>query len=155
MKYIELGGGTQAIVDDEDFQELSQWNWHFDGKYARAIINGSRIRMHVWLNGPYTDHANGDKLDYRRQNLRRCTNQQNQQNSRKKGHAPSSPYKGVSWSKEARRWRVYLWMNYKRFHIGYFDNEIHAAMAYDINATACFGEFARTNFVKANLVDMG
>ena len=34
----------------------------------------------------------------------------------------------------------------QRIHIGYFDNEIEAAIAYDRFARNYFGEFAKCNF---------
>jgi len=57
----------------------------------------------------------------------------------------SSKYKGVSWRKARRNWYVSVRMNYKNNHIGSYEVEKEAALAYDKAATIAFGEYARTN----------
>ena len=39
-------------------------------------------------------------------------------------------------------------LNQKRIHIGYFTNEIDAAIAYNKKAIELFGEFACLNIIK-------
>jgi len=48
----------------------------------------------------------------------------------------------VSWDKSKNRFVVHV----KNKHLGRFDNEIKAALFYDVAARAYFGEFAKTNF---------
>ena len=104
MKYIPLTQGKLAIVDDEDFEWLSQWKWHFNRKkYAARTINHSgKLYMHqVILNTPkgmLSDHRNGNGLDNRRKNLRACNVQQNKANSRLPKNNTSG-FKGVYWEK--------------------------------------------------------
>ena len=76
------------------------------------------------------DHINGDRLDNRIENLRIVNNQQNQFN-RKSVDKSSSVYKGVSWSKSLNKWAAGYTLNKKKYHIGYFNNEVEAAKAYD------------------------
>ena len=91
------------------------------------------------------DHINGDKLDNRKENLRLATNQQNQMNS--KPHKNStSKYKGVSWDKSRNKWIVLIKIGNKRKHIGRYQNEREAALAYDEVAKKIFGEYAHLNF---------
>ena len=90
---------------------------------------------------------NHNELDNRRDNLRRCTPLQNMQNQRPHRNG-SSAFKGVCWNKKREKWQVQIrWEGHKK-HLGYFDNEIEAAMAYDIVAVRYFGEFASLNFSK-------
>src|SRR5690606_30033579 len=114
-------------------------------------VNGKRrgVFMHRQIMQPpkdlEVDHINGDKLDNRRSNLRIVTRQQNRFNERpRKG--TSSKYKGVSWYKQTRRWEAYIKINGKKKRIGYFNDEIEAALAYDRAARELFGEYAKTNF---------
>lgn len=89
MKEIPLTQGKVVIVDDEDYDYLTQWKWGIDRYgYARRIttINGkqAQITMHRIINktpkGMDTDHINHNRLDNRKVNLRTVTHKENQQN---------------------------------------------------------------------------
>lgn len=43
----------------------------------------------------------------------------------------SSKYNGVSWNKECGKWESYTFMKRKKKNIGYFDDELEAAKAYN------------------------
>lgn len=140
-----------AIVDDEDFEQISLYTWYLSEKgYAVAKPARRTIRMHRIIaktpKGKLTDHVNHDKLDNRRVNLRICNRQQNQQNRRKQEKPTSSIYKGVTWYKPYRKWAAKIDVHGKRTYIGYFDNERHAAMAYDIWARFLYKDFSHCNF---------
>ena len=102
MKRIPLTQGKFALVDDEDFEALSQFKWRAkhcpDGRrpeksskwYAcrteirkRGPKAGKKkeVYMHRFLmdapRGKVVDHLNGDGLDNRRANLRICTQKEN------------------------------------------------------------------------------
>lgn len=157
-KGIELSRGGVAIVDDEDFADLNKYSWTFDGRYA-VRFKGTRseqkkIYMHreivVVPNGKMVDHKDGNKLNNRKANLRICTATDNLRNKgrvvyRNRG---SSKYKGVSWYKRDHKWMAQLRVKGKHIHLGYFDNEEQAAIAYDSAAKKHFGEFANINFTE-------
>jgi hypothetical protein len=153
MKTITLTKSKVAIVDDEDFEWLSQWKWycHEPGYAARNVRSPKRkiIWMHRLLcntpEGMETDHINGNKLDNQKINLRSCTTSQNQQN-RPCFNNNSSIYKGVSFYKRTSRWNAGIKFSGKKINLGYFDNPAEAALAYDEAAKKYFGEFAKTNF---------
>jgi len=148
---IELTQGKVAMVDDEDFEWLTQWKWcahNTNGYwYAKSGAKPS-IRMHQLLLDPplgyQCDHINNDGLDNRRVNLRLCTSSQNQQN-RKPQSGGTSKFKGVHWYKNYKRWMAGIQINQERIFLGYFHSEIDAAQAYDKAALKYFGGFARTN----------
>jgi AP2 domain/HNH endonuclease len=94
---------------------------------------------------PFVDHVNGNGLDNRKANLRQATAQEQAWNRKKQGNC-SSKYKGVCWSKHARKWVVHIKIDYQQVYLGYFKDEVEAALAYDEAARKNFGEFARTNF---------
>lgn len=154
MKNIPLTQGKYAIVDDEDYLYLSQFNWCYSqGRAGRMGRNKSGKRklllMHrVIMNTPTgleTDHINGDSLDNRRCNLRICTKSQNNMNRRPNKGKMSSQYKGVCWRNHAKKWKAYIKLKGKQIHLGYYASEHKAARVYNEAANVLFGEFARLN----------
>lgn len=158
MKEIQLTQGKVAIVNDTDFEWLSQWKWCLHNKmYAvRNILVGGKtktIRMHrVILDIEYTkmfcDHIDGNGLNNQRSNLRVATPLQNQQNQKRKSIG-SSQYKGVHFNKKCKRkWSAMIRCSEGRLYLGRFANETEAALAYNEAAIKYHGEFARLNIIQ-------
>ena len=153
VKTIELTGGQVALVDGEDYEQLSQHKWHTqkysDTFYAKRHQNGKMVFMHrEILKAPehlQCDHKNHDGLDNRRCNIRLCTHAQNSYNKRPLANR-TSKYKGVHWDKNAKKWQAQIKHNERVIHIGYFDDQIDAALAYDDYAIDLFQEFAYLNY---------
>lgn len=91
------------------------------------------------------DHANGNKLDNRRANLRFATTSQNSANVGKRKDSRNR-FKGIHFHRHSGLWQAKIHFNGKRVTIGYFRSDEDAARAYDAKAREVFGEFARTNF---------
>lgn len=152
MKEIPLTRGLTTLIDDEDFDWLSQWNWHAHPTaggnfYARKKRDG-RVFLHNLLitapDGLRVDHRNANGLDNRRSNLRLATRQENGRN-RKLGSNSRSGFKGVTWRADKEKWVASITTSDKRLHLGYFPDLREAAAAYDAAADAHFGEFAHLN----------
>jgi hypothetical protein len=93
------------------------------------------------------DHINGKGYDNRKANLRLATRSQNCMNKPFiKTKPSSSKYRGVSWSKSQKKWHVQIGLKGKCIFIGYFEDEISAAKAYDTAAKKYHKEFAVLNF---------
>ena len=166
-KEIGLTRGYVALVDDEDYEWLSQWKWHA-AAYSRgqwyAIrlclrgecdhSNGRKWRHRVWMHrvlmnapgGLDVDHINGNTLDYRRENLRICSQADNNKNVCRRRDNRSG-YRGVYWNKEKRRWCSLISCDGIRIYLGAFDDVKDAARAYNAAAIEHHGEFARLNDV--------
>jgi len=154
VREIPLTQGKVALVDDEDYERVMQYKWSANkiGNTWYAIseepITHKTILMHRLILSikPYElcDHINGNGLDNRRHNLRLASRSQNAMNQIKT-HG-TSIYKGVSWVKRDKKWRVQIMFNYKNIYIGDFKDEREAAIAYDEKALELFGGYAKLNF---------
>ena len=152
-KLIPLTQGRFAIVDAEDYEWLKQYKWHTDKAqntyYAVSQKNRKGFKMHRLITGApkglFVDHRDHNGFNNRRDNLRLCTNKENQQNKRPM-RGKTSRYKGVHRCKSRKMFRAKIRHNGKQMHLGYFENEIDAAKAYDKKAREFFGEFAFLNF---------
>ncbi len=153
FRKIKLTKGKFAIVDPDDYQKLSQYDWHLletKGKCYAAMFNeGKILYMHRFImnapKGRIVDHRNRESLDNRKTNLRFATRSQNSCNKKitKKG---TSKYRGVSIEKDSKKWQAIIYYNRMRKHLGLFENEEDAARAYDNAAKLYHGEFAMLNF---------
>jgi len=154
IRFIPLTKGKVAIVDAADYDWLSLLTWSTSqkasGVYACRHVKRKNIYMHrVITNAPagkVVDHIDHNGLNNRRCNLRICSAADNSRNSRAKGIGRSSVYKGVSWNKRKGKWSASIKYKRKFYHIGYFDNQIDAAKAYDKMALKLFKKFAYLNF---------
>jgi hypothetical protein len=161
MKEIELTQGKVALVDDEDYEYLSQWNWYtrktrhtcyaVRNYYADKDLRVQRPKlMHraifegrgVELNMLGVDHINGNGLDNRWANLRPANDRDNARNRRRQAGCVS---KGV-YLFEGRCWRAQIHVVDKQIYLGYYHSREDAEAAYDAAATRYFGEFAKTNY---------
>lgn len=147
MKYINLTKGFKTMVDDEDYAKVIKRTWHFEHGYARSSYP-TYIYMHQLILGKSgtTDHINGNGLDNRRINLRKCTARQNSLNHGFNKNNTSG-YKGVGWHKQVSKWRAYIEVNKKHISLGLFENKKEAALAYNTAAKKHFGEFAKINTI--------
>jgi len=157
MKEIKLTQGQIAMVDDGDFEYLNQFKWNAYKKkgrfYASRYVgksNGRQIyaSMHWDVMGEkMIDHIDHNGLNNQKSNLRKCTYAQNMMNGRKRNTNTSSKYKGVCWAKNYNKWISSIRKDDKQIHLGYFESEIDAAMAYNNKAKELFCEFACINTI--------
>jgi hypothetical protein len=160
MKYILLTQGKRTMVDDEDFEWLSQWKWQYqvnsNGKhkyngYAKRGINSIRMHREIMerMVGKIfsfidVDHKNGDTLDNQRNNLRLADPFQQNQNSAKR-RDNTSGCRGVNFFKPQQKWVARIQFMGKRISLGYFKNVKDAISAYKEASKKYFGEYARQN----------
>jgi len=157
MKLIPLTQGYFTKVDNDDFNKFAIYRW-FSIKSRNGIrpsrqisVNGKIIQIQLsraimkFPENMQVDHINGDTLDNRKCNLRICTPSENSHN-RKKSAFNTSGYKGVSWDKRNKKWRVMISCNNKQYYLGLFIDKIKAAKKYDIKAKELHKEFANLNF---------
>lgn len=161
IKLIPLTRGQNAIVDAVDYEWLNQWNW--TAMWSEDVANYYAVRkkpgvnrrflIHRQLLGEHhrqVDHANGNTLDNRRQNLRPCTSSQNIANRRNQKNNKSG-FKGVSWHSAAKKFMSCIGVNRRNIYLGVFVTKEDAARAYNEAAIKYFGEFARLNHLPTDV----
>lgn len=156
MKYINLTKGKKAMVDDWNYEWLSQFKWCLSSRrYAvRSVclkdLSGRRttktIHMHRLIlgtpDGKETDHINGDKLDNQISNLRIASRSENMFNQRARADSRSG-VKGVWWLTRYKAWESQIKTNGKVTHLGRFKNISDAIDARNAATVKYHGDFAR------------
>lgn len=140
MKIIKLTQGYEALVSDEDYEEINRYRWRVDKRkntnYAVRTFrkeNGKPkyTSMHIQIaktpKGMQTDHIDGNGLNNTRENLRIVTHRQNGQN---RHCSKTSIYPGVSWYTPRGTWKAQININGKIKEIGQFKDERKAYQAY-------------------------
>jgi hypothetical protein len=162
MRTIPLSQGYVALVDDADYERVSQFKWSAT-KTKTNVYGIRKVRLpngrttsqmlHRFIMGVThprvdVDHKDHNGLNNQRQNLRLCVRGENNGNSRKT--RGSSRYKGVSWDSGRKLWRADIRVHDKPIYLGRFSEECDAALAYDAAARANFGVMAHCNFPPKN-----
>jgi hypothetical protein len=147
------GSGTPALIDDVDHELVASRKWYLKPNgYAMARFRSEagavayRTMHRVIMNaqpGTQIEHANLNRLDNRRGNLRIATQTQNLANTVAREH--TSIFKGVHRHRDGVRWNASI-VHGHTISLGTYNDEIVAAFAYDRAAREHFGEFARLNF---------
>lgn len=158
---IHATNGGFSIVDANLLPALSKFSWNRmpTGYFYRNFRVGGKHKieyLHRHINKTpsemVTDHKNGFRNDNRILNLRTATSSQNiAQNipkHRDSNAASASKYKGVQrvcrYGVNENKWRAKL----KRKDLGVFLSESEAAKAYNVAASAEYGEFAFLNKIE-------
>lgn len=162
MKDISLTKGYVAIVDNEDFERISKYKWHslFDksgnvyavtgDRYKKGYNGQRKIRMHRFIlnidrfNHNKVDHIDRNTLNNRKSNLRIANSSQNARNQ-SITKRNTSGFKGVVWHKRDQCYQVSIVINRVTKYLGYFEDIVEAAKAYDNAAIELHGEYACTN----------
>lgn len=113
--------------------------------YIQIVENKTSIGLHRFIidadRGSFVDHINGDRSDNRKCNLRICTRQENGAN-RVDNRNNKSGHRGVLWYNKNNKWMAYITVNWKRKHLGYFNNLEDAINARLVAEEMYFKDFA-------------
>lgn len=157
---IKLPCSKITFISEEDSWILKEFpHWRFSGNYCKVSryikTEYGKAKEEYFIHrliigvvkGFEVDHINRNKLDNRRSNLRLASRGENSQNKAKAKNT-TSKYRGVCYRpklNKSKPWTGYISKNGKRFELGYFDNEVDAAKAYNKKAKELWGEFAYEN----------
>lgn len=127
--------------------EGHKWYITAQGYAARSTWKPRRmLYMHRVIvsapKGKIVDHINGDELYNVCWNLRVGSQHDNIGNADMWKHNTSG-FRGVTWSKQAGKWRAYIVVMGKQKHLGFYEHIEDAAVARRKGATEAWGEFAK------------
>ena len=143
-------GSYVSVVDDADGPFVRAYKWRPSKRicagretvYAITDIKNKTVRMHRLIMdakaGEQVDHRNHNGLDNRRENLRFCSNQQNQFNTRTRAGRQSN-LKGVTF--HYGKWQARCQIGGEKAQLGSFDSSEEARAAYVEFAKEQHGEF--------------
>jgi hypothetical protein len=126
--------------------------WYLSHGYIRGLIKETNkdIAMHRYLlhakDYEIVDHINNNEIDNRIENLRISTSTYNNHNRKKKDNC-TSIYKGVHADKNNRFYATIKKDN-KKYNLGSYNNEIIAALAYNLKAEELYNNFKSINVLE-------
>lgn len=157
MKEILLTQGKIALVDDDDFEEVSKYKWYAKYTSIKHCYAVTKVKskysedkycdlyMHHLIfgkprKGMVVDHKNKNSLDNQKVNLRFATKSQNGMN-RGKSSINTSGYKGVFWHKRSKRWYSQIRVNGGLIRLGQSDSRELMAEKYKEACKKYHGDF--------------
>lgn len=131
---------ARAKIDKDDLEKVKGYKWYLNScGYVVTKIGNKSLELHQLVlgikQGFMIDHRNTDTLDNRKQNLRHCTNSQNQMNKNAKGY----------FLNQKKKWQVQIMVNKKSIRLGCFLREEEAKEVRKQAELKYFGEFACVN----------
>jgi hypothetical protein len=152
--------GEFALIDEADGAKVKPNTWRKSTSkrcrtvYAYTTIRGpngrERVLLHRLILGLVKgdprlgDHLNHNGLDCTRQNLRIVDASQNQVNTPVR-RSSKTGYTGVAWARREQKWRAFISWRNRSYHLGYYAEKQHAALAYNTAAAKLHGAYACPN----------
>ena len=132
----------EVYFDLEDAAEILKHSWaKNDQGYAVTVIDGKKIKMHIFLGLKWHDHHNQNKLDNRKENLWPCTIEENNRNV-PKGKNNTSGFIGVHYDNRRNNYVASICVSQKRMYLGAYENKEDAVVARLKAENKYFKEFA-------------
>ena len=151
--------GEEFWFDLEDYDLIKGYCWMVNNNgyvvtdISKSNIKTPKILLHRLIancpNNLFVDHKNHNKIDNRKCNIRIATKSQNAMNQITKTNNTSG-IAGVSWDKKVQKWAAYIMINYKKNHLGYYDNFDDAVRARKEAEEEHFGEWSYNNSILTN-----
>lgn len=145
--------GDKIIIDKQDFENCKKYAWYIDGYgypkapqrvddkfHFKSAIALHRLILNVIDEDVIVDHIDGNPLNNTRNNLRICTRQENNKNTKSR---INGRYPGVR--KYRNKYEARIGSDNHVFILGYFDTEEEAIQARIEAEDKYHGEFGYYN----------
>ncbi len=134
MKVIHLTQNKVTWLDNEDFERVNKYKWHANKKttgvfyaYRKQWIPEKQkyitIIMHRFImNCPEDmeiDHIDHNGLNNQKSNLKICSHADNMRNIKVR-RTSNSGFRGISWDKKNKKWRITICKEKKFYNRGRF-----------------------------------
>jgi hypothetical protein len=144
MRRIQLSQNQLVLLDDEDFERLSQYHWCYRGerngaqgyaiRHAREDGKTRTVYMHREIMAPVPPgheviFRNYDRLDCRRENLLIVNKEGARQHHRVRSDSQSGA-KGVRFNPEGETYSAYIYRKGHAYCVGTFYSQEAASEAY-------------------------
>lgn len=144
-----LKNNQKVRVLTESLEKIRSYTWCIEGTgYVMSKTFGKAVKLHRVITGAgkgeFVDHRDGDVKNNTLDNLRICTKQQNEFNTKIRADNTTG-FKGVSFNKKRNKYRSYIVYCGKQISLGEYQYKVDAAKVYNKKALELFGEFARLN----------
>jgi hypothetical protein len=146
---------AHAKVDDEYFDELNRYRWIWNSndptnryparsgpKRRTVLLHLEVARLANLAKLEVVDHKDNDVLNAQKSNLRPTTRSGNFANS-KLARDSTTGFKGAT--RHKGKYYVQVYAHGRRVYAEYFIDLLEAAMTYDEEIKALFGDLAKTN----------
>ena len=156
-----------AVIDTVDIEKCKPYKWCMPDSYKGYVVakllndsSGVNVRLHNVIMGITVsndfkvDHISRKRFDNRKENLRICNHSENLCNKSEQQNNTSG-YKGVGWQKTQGYWSSKIQKDGIKYHLGFFDDPIEAAKAYNKKALELHGEFAYQNPIESEIKLIG
>lgn len=141
------------IIDKEDLEKVKYHKWRLDTN--NRVITGncteskprkelSRLLLDVQDKTIVVDHIDGNPLNNKKNNLRKCSQSENLCNRHFMSNNKSGTI-GVVFDKNRHRWAPEIQKEYKRVHLGRYTLLEEAKYVRYIAEIICFGEYQANN----------
>lgn len=132
----------EIYFDLEDAEKILKYTWSVNRHgYAVTCVDKKHIKMHHLIGCKGYDHADRNKLNNQKENLRPCVHKENDRNQNKR-KTNTSGFIGVFWSKDRCKWCAQIKVDYTKIFLGRFDNKNDAIKARLEAEKKYFGDFA-------------
>ena len=134
--------GRTFFVDSDDAERVAEYTWCVNGNgYVQCWVTGKYVYLHRFVMGLVdsedktlmVDHRDGRKVNNCKENLRICTNQENQRNRK--------DVKGI-YKNSNGTYQAYIAVDGKQIHLGTYESEQMARAVRLIAEKEYFGEFS-------------
>ena len=143
---VVTSNGEIILIDSDDFEKVKRYTWCI-GKTGYPVANTGKkvVKLHRYIlnlsdSKDIRDHINGNPLDNRKSNLRKCTVADNNKNCKLSKNSKTG-YTGVLLTRSGK-YRARIMVNRKEIGLGIYETMEEAIFARRKAEEKYYGDYA-------------